>query len=211
MLENTMLKQRFLAVLIAGLSVLLLVACSDEQPTTTEEIGPTATTAVAQQAPTQAAASGTEQAYPAQQEQPTSPYPEPPSTGEALAGTIEDVPEPSSDSLGTVTGIVVIEAEDDSPVQEALLYLGRIIMLDSGQPGMSALNKQTAPHTQTNMAGQFIFSDIEPGNYTLILDRITDSFVLNQPGGGDLIIPVEAGQITDLGELRYPELPLLEQ
>lgn len=205
--QNTMLKQRFLAVLIAGLLLLLLGACSNEQPDATEEIGPTATTAVAQQAPTQAAP-GTDEAYPAQLE-PTGPYPEPPSTSEPLAGTIEEVPEPSSDSLGTVTGIIVIEAENGTPVQEAILYLGRIIMLDSGQPGMSALNKQTAPHAQTSLAGQFIFSDVEPGNYTLILDRITDSFVLNQPGGGDLIIPVEAGQITDVGELRYPDLPLV--
>lgn len=209
MRENTMLKRRFLAVLIAGLLLALLVACSNEQPTATEEISPTATTAVAQQAPTQAAR-GTEGAYPAQEDA-SGPYPEPPSTSEPLAGTVEEVPQPSSDSLGTVTGILVIEAENGAPVQEALLYLGRIIMLDSGQPGMSALNKQTAPHAQTNLAGQFIFSDVEPGNYTLVLDRITDSFVLNQPGGGDLIVPVEAGQITDVGELRYPDLPLLEQ
>lgn len=205
-----MFKRPFSFLLSAGFLFLLVVACANEPPPPTGEINPTATATVARQVTQETTPPDTSEAYPSQLEA-TSPYPEAPTPMAPLSGTIEEVPEPSSDSVGTVTGVIVIEEDGGTPAQETILYLGRIIMLDTGQPGMSALDKQTAPLTQTNLAGQFIFSDIEPGNYTLILDRITDSFVLNQPGGGDLIIPVEGGQITDLGELRYPDLPLIER
>lgn len=135
-------------------------------------------------------------------------YPAPP-TEFALPTEILPVPEPASSDSGTVTGILILDAEsEEQPVAGAILYLGSIVRLSDGSPALAALDKQVAPSTQTTMVGQFIFEDIPAGEYTLILDQVTSSFVLNSPEGGDLLIQVQGGEIVDLGELRYTDLPL---
>lgn len=117
---------------------------------------------------------------------------------------------PTSTDVGTVTGILKWDSSlGQEPVSEQILYLGHIVYLADGQPAMGGLNKQTAPVTQSTYAGQFIFEDVPPGQYTLLLDRVVSTFLLNDPNtGGDMIIEVQGGQITDLGELVYYELPL---
>lgn len=128
---------------------------------------------------------------------------------EALSATIEEVPAPSSAEATTVTGILqVVQDEEIIPVPGIQLYLGKVVMLDDGRPGMSSLNKSIAPVTETNLVGQFIFEDVPPGQYTLVLDQITSTFLLQSPEGGDMIIEAEGGEIVDLGELQYGGLPV---
>jgi hypothetical protein len=94
------------------------------------------------------------------------------------------------------------------PLEWALLYLGEVIEGQDGAPVMAALDKQTAPHTQPDSTGRFAFADVPPGRYALIVDLITSSVVLRQPSdGSDMLIEVVGGEITDLGELIYPDLP----
>lgn len=102
----------------------------------------------------------------------------------------------------------MVEADQLVPVPDVILYLGSIVMLSDGRPGMSSLDKSTAPKATTNLIGQFIFPDVPSGQYTLMLDQITSSFLLNTPEGDDFIISIEGGEIVDLGELRYDGLPV---
>ncbi len=125
----------------------------------------------------------------------------------AAAPTLEPVPTPSVPDKGTATGVLLLAGNPTRPVPGAILYLGEVIRLDDGSPAMSGLDKSMAPSAQTNEAGQFIFTDVAPGDYTLVFDLVVHSFVLSHPSGGDLIISVAGGQITDLGELRYYDLP----
>jgi len=124
----------------------------------------------------------------------------------ATSVSLEVVPNPSP-GKGTVTGVLILDDGFPRPVQGAILYLGEVIKLEDGRPAMSGLDKRNAPITQTNAAGQFIFKNVPPGEYTLFFDLVVHSFVLSAPVGGDLIIKVTAGEITDLGELRYHNLP----
>lgn len=119
-----------------------------------------------------------------------------------------DVPTPSSSDLGTVTGILILDGDQEKPVTGAILYLGEILRLDDGTPASASLDKQTAPVTQTNAAGQFIFGDVPAGQYTLLLDLVSSTFLLYSPTGSDLLIQVKGGQVVDLGELRYSDLPV---
>jgi hypothetical protein len=89
-----------------------------------------------------------------------------------------------------------------------MLYLAEVITLTDGTPAMAAFDRQKAPFTESNEAGQFIFTEVPAGDYTLILDFVLHSFVLPSPSDGDLIIRVHGGQITDLGQLRYSTLPI---
>ncbi|MGQ9786884.1 MAG: hypothetical protein ACUVSJ_10535 [Anaerolineae bacterium] len=120
--------------------------------------------------------------------------------------TLEPVPSPPPDK-GVVTGVLILAGNPSRPMQGSILYLSDIIRLSDGRPAMSSFDKRNAPVTQTNAMGQFIFKDVPPGEYTLIFDLVVHSFVLSAPSGGDLIIKVAAGEVIDLGELRYYDLP----
>lgn len=98
--------------------------------------------------------------------------------------------------------------QGSKPVGGIILYLGEIITLSNGLPGVAALDKQTAPNTLSTGIGQFIFENVKPGRYVLIIDQITQTFVLNNPGGGDMIIDVLPNEIIDVGELHYNDLPI---
>ncbi len=117
------------------------------------------------------------------------------------------VPTPSSVDRSTVTGILILEGNVEQPVSEAILFLGSIVIANDA-PALASLNKQAAPKAQTNAEGQFIFEDVPAGDYALLLDMIVSTYVLHSPTGEDMIIKVDGGQVVDLGELRYSDLPI---
>lgn len=175
-----------LLTLVLLLSLVLLAACETGQTPTTPE----ATEQEISQSPL---------ATPAAEETTAStPEPDP----EAF-----EVPSPSPDN-GVVTG-VLLRGDPPEPPRVAILYLGRIFEED-GTPVMAGVNKQTAPRAQVDSEGRFAFAEVPPGGYALILDAITTTLILRNPQDGtDLIIPVTAGKITDLGRLVYPDMPPL--
>lgn len=202
--------------IVAGLILLLLgsAACSQQsEPTATPALDPTATSDQASSeepvSPEEPPAGypSAEESYPAPEAEAEPGYPAPEVT--RASAVMEEVPAPSSSETATVTGVLLVESEEDAlPVPEVILYLGKTITLSDGRPGMSSLNKSTAPSTQTNLVGQFIFEDVAPGQYTLVLDQITSTFLLGSPDGGDLLIEVNGGEVVDLGELQYNSLPI---
>lgn len=122
--------------------------------------------------------------------------------------TIMSPPTPSSSEVGTVVGFLLEGGETPQPMGQAVLYLGEVVTLADGTPAMAKLDRQTAPSTQTDANGWFVFTEAPVGQHTLFLDIVTRSIVLHHPSsGGDFLIEVEGGAITDLGELVYLELP----
>ena len=135
----------------------------------------------------------------------TAPYPGP---GEASSG---NPPLPTVDSQrGQVKGILRVQKDAGSePVVNAILYLAPLLKDDKGTETAAAMDRITSPSTVTNAEGVFAFINIAPGGYTLVLDRITNSYALFKPNTQEsLIIRVEAGQVVDLGTLTYDSLPL---
>lgn len=129
-----------------------------------------------------------------------------------LPAEMLSVPAPANNETGTVTGVLLMGEDDVEPVKGAILYLGQIVTIENNTPALASLNKQLAPTTQTSQVGQFIFTDIPVGQYALVYDLITATFVLNNPvDGGDLIVEVTNGDIIDLGGLHYDQLPVLNQ
>ena len=203
--------------IVVGMTLLLIGgnACSQQSdPMTTPALDPTS---ISEQASSETPVSAeeeppagypaAEEGYPAPEAETEPGYPAPEIT--RASAVMEEVPTPSSADTATVTGVLLVEGEEEvHPVPEVLLYLGKTITLSDGRPGMSSLNKSTAPSTQTNLIGQFIFEDVMPGQYTLVLDQVTSAFLLGAPEGGDLIIEVQAGKVIDLGELQYNALPV---
>ncbi|RMF50088.1 MAG: hypothetical protein D6755_01625 [Anaerolineae bacterium] len=132
-------------------------------------------------------------------------YPAPPRPTEYIITTL---PTPKSDS-GIITGYLLEnKANPTAPSSTVLLALAKIIPGPDGQPMVARFNREEAPHTLTDVNGRFVFKDIPPGQYGLIVDRISDAFLLNDPDtGGDFIFTATAGEVLDLGNLVYDAIP----
>lgn len=115
------------------------------------------------------------------------------------------IPTPASDK-STVTGVLLLDP-GQKPVTSVLLALGGVVEKE-GTPMLASL-ETTSPRALTDINGRFVFTNITPGKYTLILDRIIDSYLLNHPeDNSDLLIMPQAGQVLDLGKLVYTSLPI---
>lgn len=164
---------------VLGALLLLLAACSNATPT------PAATAVPG--APTPAAANAT--------------------AGAEATLPPAVVQTPASDQVGTITGQIYRQASKTpaGPLAGAPLYLGTILTNPQGENRVVELEKGTAPKTNADSQGRFVFTNIPPGRYGLMLDAPFGTLLLNDPKtGGDLIVEVVGGKVVDLGQLEYP-------
>lgn len=119
------------------------------------------------------------------------------------------VPTPSAADKSTITGRLQVNPADPRPVVGAILYLAEIIPETSGTPYLAGFERTHSPRTLTDAAGQFAFVDVDPQQYSLVLDRVSEAYLLGHPSQapGDFIFEAEAGQVLDLGTLTYVSLP----
>lgn len=93
---------------------------------------------------------------------------------------------------------------DTVPLASVTVYLGTIKVSSAGKEMAVTLDRIQAPKAVTNAQGNFVFTDITPGRYGLMVDTPTGAALLNNPDtGSDLIVEVVAGQTMALGELKY--------
>jgi len=123
----------------------------------------------------------------------------------AVATTI---PTPPSDK-STVAGVLKSGLSTATPANGMVLYLAAILPESRGTPFLASFDRVNSPEAFTDAAGRFVFSNIAPGSYGLVLDRVVQSFLLGDPKHAkpDFIIDAKAGQIVDLGDLDYDSLP----
>ncbi len=84
------------------------------------------------------------------------------------------------------------------------LYLGALVpAADPKLPPAVAVSPGDAPHAQVNQAtGEFIFSNVPPGTYALVMIGFSESYVFERPnGGGRIDVKVEANTTTELGDV----------
>ena len=133
---------------------------------------------------------------------PTAPYP-----GPTIEGLQAEPPNternlPAADSeTGIVGGILIREivGEGFVPFSPQKLILGEIITLDTGEPAYVGASGES-PNAELLPTGIFIFRNISPGDYNLVVDIGITQFLV-----GDTFT-VEAGQVIDLGQVII-ELP----
>lgn len=204
---------RIARLLLSGVAAaLLLAACGAPQTPppaepTAEPAGASATAPADSAYPGPAGASS---AYPGPAS-PSSAYPagEAPDLGPTVSSEPITIPQPSSSSVGVVHGSLFQSTDGGQrvPVAGYSLYLGEILKTSEGVEGLVSLDPSTAPVAQVNGLGQFVFTDVPPGRYGLMLETGVKGgqLLLNDPtSGGDFIIEIVGGDTKDLGELAYP-------
>ncbi|MDE3091544.1 MAG: hypothetical protein KGJ80_19415 [Chloroflexota bacterium] len=105
---------------------------------------------------------------------------------------------------GAVIGRLDLSSQDGNQRYTAQdLYLARSVEANMpGIPPAIAFSYSTDPHTVAyDSTGRFVFSDVPPGNYVLIVWHPGLSFVIESPEGGAFRIDVEANKTIDLGTI----------
>ncbi len=173
-------KQRFALLLIVSLTV-SAAACSRSDPTASPEPTPT----VESESPLpidSPLSSALSSPLPSQLPTPT-PLPAPEPGKGAVKGRI----------LNTVTGQDVVGIA---------VYLGTFTSMGSDGGQIVTMRENASPHTLSNLGGYFAITDVEPGTYALILWTPFNSIVVPDPEtGAEYAVTVEAGEITDLGDV----------
>lgn len=133
-------------------------------------------------------------------------YPEPNSDlGVELDATPGPVPEPSSSS-GVVVGVIQVNNE---PIPNLTIYLAEVLTDGEGLERVASYDRVMSPRAFTNEDGQFVFSNILPGRYGLVLDTVLSAYLLHLPQEDTaMVITVEAGQVTEIELLDYDSLPI---
>ncbi|MCA9967380.1 MAG: hypothetical protein KC423_24195 [Anaerolineales bacterium] len=197
---------QFLALLSL---VFILAACggsneSSALPTPIPESNDASSQADTQSvaAPSAAENPTTTDGYPApEQAQPPAAYPveglqaEPPNPERQLPAAGADV--------GVVGGVLIRELTDQGfmPLNPQKLMLGEIVQTNSGEAAYVSVDDQNSPQAEMFPTGVFIFRNVAPGTYGLVVDLGFTQFLVNQPDGSQFVFTVEPGQALDLGQV----------
>ncbi|WP_322793422.1 hypothetical protein [Bellilinea sp.] len=112
-------------------------------------------------------------------------------------------------SLAIITGYLVIEKDGNIyPVSDAILYLAPVLKDEQGIERVVSFDRFSSNRAITDENGKFTFLNVKFDKYGLILDRVINSYLLNDPKTSmDMLFSVEEPRLYDLGELRYDFLP----
>lgn len=108
--------------------------------------------------------------------------------------------------LGAVTGIIL---DKKQPRPNAIIYLAEVISDEQGREMVASYDRSSSPRSETDAMGRFVFINIPPGRYGLILDTVVSAYLLHFPNEDlPFLFTVVADELEDIGELDYDNLPL---
>lgn len=108
-------------------------------------------------------------------------------------------------NLGSVKGTLLLKGK---PVVNVAVYLGGLITDDQGRELVAGYDRTSLMRAYTDENGNFTVYNVPEGRYGVILDLVTQAYLLDTPDGTQsVLISVTNGKITDLGTMEYQELP----
>jgi hypothetical protein len=129
-------------------------------------------------------------------------YPAPGETGAIETALPTQTADPN---LGSVKGKLL---QSGKPIKNANLYLAVAVKNSDGKEIAATMNRDTSPQCITDDLGQFVFINVPPGNYRLVLDMILEQYLLLNPKDNTLMtFDIVAGKQTDLGTMDYGDFP----
>ena len=130
-------------------------------------------------------------------------------TAEQAASGPRQIPTASADKA-VIHGIVR-QVNTNKVLSEAEgvdVFLAQVIHSADSSLTMSSLDKTTAPRSDPDKNGVFVFANVPPGEYAIVVRSPISEVVARQANdpSKDLVVTVTAGQTLDLGEVltQYP-------
>jgi len=115
-----------------------------------------------------------------------------------------DLPTPQP-GKGHVVGTLFRRRQSGAiePLSSRKLYLGKVLTTRSGESsGIAGVDEKQAPFAITDSKGGFVFENLEPGQYALVIKHplylILAHDILQDE---DIVVDVKAGTTTDVGVL----------
>lgn len=120
------------------------------------------------------------------------------------------IPTPFSEK-GSVTGRLVSHISKE-PIGGVIVYLGEIspFEIEGTESHIITVLPNSSPSALTDKYGYFAFLNVNPGMYAMVIWLPEKSWVISTPDTGkDILVRVETGKVTTLGELfiNPPNLP----
>lgn len=117
-----------------------------------------------------------------------------------------EIPTPD-ESSGVVIGKMITET-DNEPYIAPRLYLGSYIVAEedvADAPPLIGISVESDPVAQQAQDGSFVFANIQPGNYILLIWSPMNIVPAEKGDGqGEIVVSVEAGKVIDLGTVFVP-------
>jgi hypothetical protein len=83
-----------------------------------------------------------------------------------------------------------------------MLYLGPVLQSEDGQMEAVRLVTGSAPASSTDSNGRFVFANVEPGRYGIILGGALNDYLLADfRTQEEVLVDVQAGQAIDVQEV----------
>jgi hypothetical protein len=113
------------------------------------------------------------------------------------------LPSPADSRMAVIGGVLLRLQPDGNlaPISDITLYLAPVVYTSDHREWLVGLDEAADPKTSTNQTGVFVFSNIAPGKYGLVLKTPVGGFLLKKRDGEDLLIEAVAGQSLNLGEV----------
>jgi hypothetical protein len=131
------------------------------------------------------------------------PYPGPgdaTSTPQNQAVPTEIVVPTASAGLGIVTGIMRTPDANGEPYLATLYLASTVQASDPNYPPLIAFSEADDPKAVQDASGRFLFIDVEPGEYALLIWTPVGNTVIEDPETEQyFVFTVEAGKVLDLG------------
>jgi len=116
--------------------------------------------------------------------------------------TFATLPYPSVESATVIGKIVRALPTGREPLANTKILLANVIRSENGKPIMAAASEETSPTAVTGEDGSFVFTNVIPGTYGIVIITPIGSFLLQDGKGNDFLFNVQAGMILDLGEIH---------
>lgn len=92
----------------------------------------------------------------------------------------------------------LLSKETNQILPDIELKLGTIIPVNPG-PGYIVSTNESSPRTHTNFRGEFLFDDVGPNDYVLILNTPFNSYPVFSNNDEQIEIYEEVGNLIELG------------
>ena len=114
-----------------------------------------------------------------------------------------DIPDPS-EGTAVVHGKLVSLSGGNEPYIAPALYLGSILSSERGI-FLGSISVDEDPEGLQASNGEFVFTDVPPGNYGLFIWTPVSAFIINDEKTEEpVVLEVLAGETYDLGTIYVP-------